>query len=243
MRSFLSIPLVIITFISIVIAETDSTFGMKISFPENWVYYSNLTDDTMWVIDLNGIYDNICIVKFTINNNEYINAEDWTNSHFSAFKLFAQSSTEPIGTLQNYDSSAQTTLDAVSASSVWAPWIYADFESIDTSGLFALGVYQQFVAYKSLGYSITITGDTSSMKSNYSYYNTLLKVSISLLGNSNISVRKFTRPQNHIRTESIFGNKGKWYTLEGRVIRNGVKQNVSHGIYYTPGINRLIIKP
>jgi hypothetical protein len=226
-----------------VIAETDSTFGMKFSFPSNWIYYSNLTDDTIKVIDLNGVYNTICIAKFSVSNTTFLNANDWTMSHFSAYKLFAQSSTEPIGTLQNYDSSVQSTLSATSGTSVWAPWIYADFESVDSSGIFAVGVYQQFVAHKSLGYSITITGDTSSMKSNYSYYNTLLKIGISLLENPNSSVRRFTRPQNRISTDLIFGNRDKLYTLEGRVIRNGVKHNVSHGIYCTPGINRLITKP
>ena len=94
---------------------------------------------------------------------------EWTEAHFTAYRLFVQYSVDPAGVVLYYNADS-----TVRQGSVQAAEIYAVFFSSDTS-VGAWSEYVRYSAYANFGYEMYAIGDTNDMAANIGYYAAILQ--------------------------------------------------------------------
>lgn len=217
--------LIVLTASYIAFADTtsvDSNLLFKANLPQSWILF-DISDSSAMIVSLDTKYKaNLYITRYKLNDTLAQNPRDWTENYFIAYKLFVENSSEPYGDLLWYDSTTSAAVQSVDPSdSEWAPWLFAQFESIDTSGIVVWGEYERFTAHGKFGYEMYAMSDTADMKTNYSQYASILQ-SIKLL-NSGSSVRY--KPSKHLLSTAAVRtntNSQYWYTISGRrIIQNG----------------------
>jgi hypothetical protein len=217
----------------------DSSLYIKVTLPQSWVAFG-ISDSSLMIASLDSNYKaNLFVTRY--KTAEFQSAREWTQSYFVAYSEFVKSSHEPYAKLLWFDSTTSAALQPTSPSgSAWAPWLYAEFQTVDTTGIIAWGEYERFTANKNFGYEMYAISDTLDMKANYTQYAAILK-KIELLDNSSGIIIRPVR-YHYLSALKSFENDPGWYTVTGRRIRAG-KSIMSSGFYLNRKTKAILLRP
>jgi hypothetical protein len=195
----------------------------SIYLPDNWVR-DVPNDSQQFFVDTTYTYPALLSLRrYVIDTSVYGSGNQWTMSHFTAYKLSVQYSVDPVGVVlySNADSTVkQGALNAAEA--------YSVFFSYDTS----IGAWAEYIRFTACGngYELYAISDTGDMSAHIGYYAAILQ-SIRFLS----AAASAAPPSQAFRTvvrrlQNTLSSY--WYDPLGREFRApNVSRYVSPGVY------------
>jgi hypothetical protein len=147
----------------------DSKENYSVYLPDNWVRDVQSDSEHFFVDTTYRHPALLSLRRYEIDTSVYASGDEWTRSHFTAYKLTVQYSVDPAGVVlySSADSTVvQGTLQAAEA--------YSVFFSYDTS-LGAWAEYIRFTASGTRGYELYAITDTGDMSQNIGFYAAILQ--------------------------------------------------------------------
>lgn len=172
----------LLIFATAIFADTtivDIQNNYSVYLPDNWVRQIE-SDSQQFFVDTTFTYPALLSLRrYAIDSLVYASGNQWTMSHFTAYKLSVQYSVDPIGVVlySNADSTIrQGDLHAAEA--------FSEFFSYDTS----IGPWAEYIRFTACGsgYELYAIGDTGDMSANIGYYAAILQ-SIRFLSNAHVA--------------------------------------------------------
>jgi hypothetical protein len=213
----------LLTFAIALCADTtivDNQNNYSIYLPDNWTRDVK-SDSEHFFVDTTYQYPALLSLrKYGIDTTLYASGNEWTSSHFIAYKLSVQYSVDPTGVVLY--SSADST---VRQGSLWAAEAYSVFFSYDTS----IGAWAEYIRFTACGsgYELYAISDTGDMAAHIGYYAAILQ-SIRFLSTSHVKTPfAFNRSARRIGdalTPYLFDPLGReiWAPNISRYLSSGV---------------------
>ena len=186
----------------------NASLQYTIYLPDNWVL-EEISDSQHIFYDTTFAFESrVSLVRYHRNATDYPMPDDWTRTHFIAYKLVVETTADPWGVVLYYDSSS-----ASKQGSLWAPEMYSRFFSLDTT-IGAWAEFTRFTASENYGYELYALGDTADMMTNLPAYGAII-YGIELPG-SDVAVRYIPCYSRTLNVLTAYAKKPGIYDARGR---------------------------